>query len=64
VDGNQKILCLFNFAEEEVEIKKKEIVLTYFPNEKARDLIKGGELILEKGKLVMRPYQALWLCMN
>ena len=64
VDGNQKILCLFNFSGEEVEIKKKEVVLTYFPNEKARDLIKGGELILEKGKLVMRPYQALWLCIN
>jgi len=64
VDGNQTILCLFNFSSEEVEIKKKEIVLTYFPNEKARDLIKGGELILEKGNLTLRPYQALWLCMN
>jgi sucrose phosphorylase len=64
VDGNQTILCLFNFSSEEVEIKKKEIVLTYFPNEKARDLIKGGELIIEKGNITLRPYQALWLCMN
>jgi sucrose phosphorylase len=64
VDGNQTILCLFNFSSEQVEIKKKEIVLTYFPNEKARDLIKGGELIIEKGNITLRPYQALWLCMN
>ena len=64
MDGNQTILCLFNFSSEEVEIKKKEIVLTYFPNEKARDLIKGGELIIEKGNIKLRPYQALWLCMN
>ena len=64
MDGNQTILCLFNFSDKEVEIKKKEIVLTYFPNEKARDLIKGGELILQKGNLTLRPYQALWLCMN
>ena len=64
VDGNQTILCLFNFSSEEVEIKKKEIVLTYFPNEKARDLIKGGELIIEKGNITLRPYQALWLCIN
>jgi sucrose phosphorylase len=64
IDGNQAILCLFNFSDKEVEIKQKEIVLTYFPNEKARDLIKGGELILQKGNLTLRPYQALWLCMN
>jgi sucrose phosphorylase len=62
IDGNQTILCLFNFSDAGVSINKNEVVLSYFPNEKAKDLIKGGEIIIHGGNLEMRPYQALWLC--
>jgi len=62
IDGNQTILCLFNFSDAGVCINKNEVVLSYFPNEKAKDLIKGGEIIIHGGNLEMRPYQALWLC--
>ena len=64
IDGAQTILCLFNFSSSESEINDQETILSYFKNEQAKDLIKGGELELEKGNLTLRPYQALWLCVS
>jgi len=64
IDGTQVILCLFNFSSSESEINDRKTILSYFKNEKAKDLIKGGDLILEKGYLTLRPYQALWLCVS
>ena len=61
LDENQIILCVFNFSDAEVKIKQTDVILSYFPNEKARDLIKGGELSLKNGQLKVRSYQALWL---
>ena len=62
IDGTQTILCLFNFSSSESEINDQQKILSYFKNEKAKDLINGGDLVLEKGNLTLRPYQALWLC--
>jgi hypothetical protein len=64
IDGAQIILCLFNFSSSESEINDQETILSYFKNEQAKDLIKGGDLNLEKGNLTLRPYQALWLCIS
>ena len=64
LDGTQIVLCLFNFSSVETEIKNSEMILSYFKNEKAKDLIKGGDLTLSRGELTLRPYQALWLCVT
>jgi sucrose phosphorylase len=63
-DASQTILCLFNFSSTEAEIIQSDILLSYFPNAKAKDLIKGGELSFDNGTLTLRPYQALWLSLN
>jgi sucrose phosphorylase len=64
IDGAQTILCLFNFSSGESVINEQETILSYFEHEQAKDLIKGGDLNLEKGNLTLRPYQALWLCVS
>ena len=61
LDGNQVVLCLFNFQGEESQISDASELSERFPQGKARDLITGGEVILEKGKFSLRPYQSLWL---
>ena len=61
LDGNQVVLCLFNFQGEDSLVPDAEQVRLLFPQGKARDLITGGEITLEKGKFSLRPYQSLWL---
>lgn len=63
-DASQTILCLFNFSSTESEIKQRDVLLSYFPNAKAKDLIKGGELLFDSETFILRPYQALWLSLN
>ena len=64
LDGTQTILCLFNFSETQTEIEDSNTILSYFSNEQAKDLIKGGDIKLSNGELTLRPYQALWLCVS
>ncbi len=64
LDGTQTVLCLFNFFDKEVELSLQKQIQSYFPNNTAKDLIKGGEIILSEDVLTLRPYQALWLCSN
>ncbi len=61
LDGNQMVLCLFNFQGKETKVPDAEALRELFPQGKARDLITDGEITLEKGKFALRPYQSLWL---
>ena len=61
LDGNQVVLCLFNFQGEESQVPDGRQLNERFPQGKARDLITGGEMILEEGQFSLRPYQSLWL---
>lgn len=61
LDGNQMVLCLFNFQGKESKVPDAEALSELFPEGKARDLITDGEITLEKGKFALRPYQSLWL---
>ncbi len=61
LDGNQMVLCLFNFQGKESKVPDAEALRELFPEGKARDLITDGEITLEKGKFALRPYQSLWL---
>ena len=63
-DGTQRILCLFNFAAQDSPLHDQDKILSYFPNESAKDLLKGSEILFPQGNLSLRPYQALWLCAN
>ena len=61
LDGNQVVLCLFNFQGKDTEVPESERLRALFPNGKARDLISGGEVVFQEGEFALRPYQALWL---
>ncbi|OUU24261.1 MAG: hypothetical protein CBC04_08825 [Verrucomicrobia bacterium TMED44] len=61
-DGALSVFCLFNFKSDETAIEEMKLVKKIFPQNKARDLISGGEIDWDKtGRLHLRPYQALWL---
>jgi sucrose phosphorylase len=61
LDGNQVVLCLFNFQGESTNVPAAEQVRLLFPNGNARDLITGGEITFNRGEFSLRPYQSLWL---
>ena len=54
----------FNFTDQDSPLHDQDKILSYFPNESAKDLLKGSEILLPQGNLSLRPYQALWLCAN
>ena len=60
VDGNQSIVCLYNFLPKTCPVKPMNILKKWFPSGGAKDLISGGEIGDQKA-LELRPYQALWL---
>ena len=61
-DGGLSVVCLYNFRAEESKVSDMSLFEKVFPDGCARDLISGGEIDWSKnGKLVLRPYQALWL---
>lgn len=61
LDGSQVVLCLFNFQGKDTKVPDSERMRLLFPQGKARDLISGGEVVLQEGRFALRPYQALWL---
>lgn len=61
LDGNQVVLCLFNFQGKDSNVPDVEEISVLFPQGKARDLITGGEITFDKGNFSLRPYQSLWL---
>jgi glycosidase len=61
VDGNQSIVCLYNFLPKTCPVKPMNILKKWFPSGGAKDLISGGELHWGSKALELRPYQALWL---
>jgi len=61
LDGDQVVLCLFNFQGKDTEVPESERLRALFPNGKARDLLSGAEIVFQEGKFALRPYQALWL---
>ena len=60
-DGNQSIICLYNFLPRSNPVKFKEGYQAWFSSAKAKDLISGGEIEWGANGLELRPYQALWL---
>jgi len=60
-DGNQSIVCLYNFTSKESTPPSMSLIKNWFPTGQAKDLITGGEIEWGTQKLVLRPYQALWL---
>ena len=61
VDGNQSIVCLYNFLPKTCPVKPMNILKKWFPSGGAKDLISGGEIHWGSKALELRPYQALWL---
>ena len=61
VDGNQSIVCLYNFLPKTCPLKPMNILKKWFPSGGAKDLISGGEIHWASKALELRPYQALWL---
>ena len=61
VDGNQSIVCLYNFLPQTCPFKPMNILKKWFPSGGAKDLISGGEIHWASKALELRPYQALWL---
>jgi len=61
VDGNQSIVCLYNFLPKICPVKPMNILKKWFPSGGAKDLISGGEIHWGAKALELRPYQALWL---
>ena len=60
-DGNQTIVCLYNFSPQSNPVKFKDGHPQWFSSAKAKDLITGGEIVWGSKDLELRPYQALWL---
>lgn len=60
-DEQQRVVCLFNLRDEPSMIPPSSEVSKLFVTGAARDLISGGEVRWEGGRLELRPYQALWL---
>lgn len=60
-DGNQTIVCLYNFLPQSNPVKFKDGHPQWFSSAKAKDLITGGEIVWGSKDLELRPYQALWL---
>ncbi len=60
-DGNQSIVCLYNFLSTPSLVKPMNEIKKWFPSNKSRDLITGGEIDWGDKGLELRPYQALWL---
>ena len=61
VDGNQSIVCLYNFLPRTCPLKPMNLLKKWFPSGGAKDLISGGEIHWGSKALELRPYQALWL---
>ncbi len=60
-DGNQSIVCLYNFSTQPISPQPIDQIKHWFPTNRAKDLISGGEIIWSDQDLILRPYQALWL---
>jgi len=60
-DGNQSIVCLYNFLPSSTVVKPMKEIKKRFPESKARDLISGGEIDWGTNDFELRPYQAVWL---
>jgi len=60
-DGNQSIVCLYNFSTQPISPQPIDQIKHWFPKDRAKDLISGGEIIWSDQDLILRPYQALWL---
>jgi len=60
-DGNQSIVCLYNFSTQPISPKPIDRIKHWFPTGRAKDLISGGEIVWGDQDLILRPYQALWL---
>jgi glycosidase len=60
-DGNQTIVCLYNFLPVSNPVKFEDDHPSWFSSAKAKDLITGGEIAWGNKGLELRPYQALWL---
>ena len=61
LDGNQSIVCLYNFAAKGSAVKAGNMLKKWFPSGSAKDLISGGEIQWGSKAFELRPYQALWL---
>lgn len=62
IDGALSVFCVYNFKPEETEVTDMDVLSEIFSDNKARDLISGGEIDwAPTGVLRLRPYQALWL---
>ena len=61
VDGNQSIVCLYNFLPKTCPVKPMNKLNKWFTSGHAKDLITGGEIEWTNKGLKLRPYQALWL---
>ena len=58
-DGTQRILCLFNFTAQDSPLHDQDKILSYFPNESAKDLLKGSEIFFPKGiylSVLIKPF--------
>ena len=55
LDGNQVVLCLFNFQGEESQVSDGCQLSERFPPREGEDLITGGEMILEKDSFLSDP---------
>ncbi|MEK9773252.1 MAG: sugar phosphorylase [Opitutae bacterium] len=60
-DGNQSIVCLYNFLPRTSPVNQMKDLKKWFPSGEAKDLITGGEIQWTMEGLELRPYQALWL---
>lgn len=61
LDGNQVIVCLYNFLPISSTVKPQNALKQWFPSGKAKDLITGGEIDWGGNELELRSYQPLWL---
>ena len=58
-DGTQRILCLFNFTAQDSPLHDQDKILSYFPNESAKDLLKGSEILFPQGiylSVLIKPF--------
>jgi sucrose phosphorylase len=60
-DGSERIVCLFNFTPELRSVSLDEPFWGTPPGTPWRDLISGLPIPIERGRLQLTPYAALWL---
>ena len=60
-DGEERILCCYNFTSGEKRIHNGELSGLLQGGKKAYDILSGKTLSLARKDLVLEPYQARWL---